>query len=281
MFQHISRSVISALLVVAISASVNGPSGIKAADVNAKTEASYAVELHGIQGTEIKGYVEPGRDVFVIESWIDHEKAYWTPVINQLPLTLDALTEDGQAYDIPEDWDGKLAGWAFLLPAGTDTRSLSWNEGTPAALWEGASFGWGGFRNQQGKVVISSKDDTRRFCHVPTSERSMSNVFLGTVNINRTEETLDPHDTDQPTINEQSSLAQAATVSHTAQGVVVLRDDFDGQSNVRWDILRADPASLSLTTRPGFLIITTQPGDIIGRVSFGQEHLSDIRTTTI
>ncbi len=150
-----------------------------------RESSTFDVYLRGKKGQEIKGQVDTGSDSFVISSWSDPSKSTWTPQAGELPLTLDAFTADGQTYDVPDDWNGKISGWAFLLPAERDLLTVQWNEGAPTEFWQGASFGWGGLRNRPGKVVTGkeSSDETKRFRYVPMAGNSTSDISFDTVTI--------------------------------------------------------------------------------------------------
>jgi hypothetical protein len=145
----------------------------------------FDVLLRGRNGQEIKGQIDTDNDAFVIRSWTNPEKRTFTPQAAALPITLYAFTADGQAYDVPDEWNGKFAGWAFLLPAELDITKVAWNEGTPTEFWKGASFGWGGLRNSLGNVVIAkgAYDETRRFQYVPMDATATSDIPLVTVEI--------------------------------------------------------------------------------------------------
>jgi hypothetical protein len=119
---------------------------------------------------EIKGWVDTTTNTFTIASWHDTNKVSWTqawtPQAKELPLVLLAYKQDGTPFDVPEDWDGQLSGFAFLLPADQDLLSVMWNEGTPTPFWKGASFGWGGLRNSAGQVVLADRTRFRYLPHV-------------------------------------------------------------------------------------------------------------------
>ena len=118
---------------------------------------------------EIKGWVDTTTNTFTIASWHDTNKVSWTqawtPQAKELPLVLLAYKQDGTPFDVPEDWDGQLSGFAFLLPADQDLLSVMWNEGTPTPFWKGASFGWGGLRDSGGMLELAGRT---RFSYLPT-----------------------------------------------------------------------------------------------------------------
>ncbi len=128
---------------------------------------------------EIKGWVDTTTNTFTIASWSDASGVCWTPQGKGLPLVLRAYKQDGTAFDVPDDWDGQLSGFAFLLSADQDLRSVMWNEGTPDPFWKGASFGWGGLRNSLGKVVLA---DRTRFRYVPDG-RGAADLDFETVTV--------------------------------------------------------------------------------------------------
>jgi len=142
----------------------------------------FEVHLQGTNGQEIKGRVDTGSDAFIIASWTDPTNKTWTPRAKELPMTLYAYTATGEPHDVPADWNGQISGWAFVLPIERDTISVSWNEGTPAEVWKGASFGWGGLRNSLNKVVVGrgQSDESKRFRYVP-SGKAMSEIRFDTV----------------------------------------------------------------------------------------------------
>jgi hypothetical protein len=134
---------------------------------------------------EIKGWVDTTTNTFTIASWHDTNKVSWTqawtPQVKELPLVLLAYKQDGTPFDVPDDWDGQLSGFAFLLPADQDLRSVMWNEGTPSEFWKGASFGWGGLRNSTGQVVLASRTRFRYLPHVDGGGTTDLNIETVTV----------------------------------------------------------------------------------------------------
>jgi hypothetical protein len=146
----------------------------------------FEVSLHGKQGQEIKGRVNTASDSFVITSWTDPQHRAWTP--RKLPLTLYAFSTNGDKFDVPDDWNGKFAGWAFLPPVERDLLAIEWNEGTPNEFWKGSTFGWGGLRNRLGKVVAANGryDESKRFRYVPFGNgRSTVDLSFEKVTITR------------------------------------------------------------------------------------------------
>jgi hypothetical protein len=144
----------------------------------------FDVVLRGKRGEEIKGRVDTASDSFIITSWTSPAKRTFTPQAAELPMTLDAYTPAGRNYDVPPDWDGKLNGWTFVLPAGRDMTTIRWNEGPPVR-WKRASFGWGGLRNSSGKVVIGrgGVDETKRFRYVPMSGNGAADIVFARVEV--------------------------------------------------------------------------------------------------
>ncbi len=158
------------------------------------TANRFDVVLQNAKGLEIEGYVDTGADSFTITSWTDTSGRAWTPKANQLPMNLVAYTVDGNVYDVPSDWDGKVYGFTFLLPANRDVMTVAWNEGVVDHFWGGASFGWGGLRNGLGKVVIAGSErfgtaDTRqprffemkRFRYIPSQDNRMADLPIDKV----------------------------------------------------------------------------------------------------
>lgn len=146
---------------------------------------AFDVELQGRQGQAIFGRIDTANDALVITSWIGPADKTWTPLTAELPMTLYAYSADGQPYDVPDDWNGKISGWAFLLPPERDLTSVAWKEGAVTEFWKGASFGWGGLRNSSGKVVTGrpGSDETGRFRYVPMEGNSTSDITFGEVKV--------------------------------------------------------------------------------------------------
>lgn len=150
-----------------------------------RASSAFDVHLRGANGQEIKGRVDPASDSFIIRSWDNPTKNTWTPQAKELPLVLYAFTADGQAYDVPDDWNGTFVGWSFLLPIERDLTNVLWNEGQLTEFWRGASFGWGGLRNSLGKVVAGKGDshEARQFRYVPTKDNATSDIGFDAVTI--------------------------------------------------------------------------------------------------
>ena len=110
---------------------------------SAPPEFAFDVELRGKQGQVIKGRVDTANDAFVIIYWSGPADKTWTPLEGELPLTLYAYA-DGQPHDVPVDWEGKISGWAFLLPPERDLTSWHGKRGAASEFWKGASvwLGW-------------------------------------------------------------------------------------------------------------------------------------------
>ena len=152
---------------------------------SAAPKFAFDVELHGRQGQAIFGRVDTANDALVITSWIGPADKTWTPLAGELPMTLYAYAADGQPHDVPDDWNGKISDWAFLLPAERDLTSVAWKEGAVTEFWRGASFGWGGLRNSGGKVVTGrpGSDETARFRYVPLEGNTMSDISFSEVKV--------------------------------------------------------------------------------------------------
>lgn len=160
---HIRRLLPSALLSLALLGSFVTP--LRA------TLFSVHLGWSGTGSFDVYGSVDTSTDSFTINSWTGSGSP-WTPDAGEFPITLQAQTLAGLgtsvAYDVADNWDGTMSGWAFLLPPGTSVGDLTWNQGTP--LLPTSSFGWGGFRGANGFTgAIGGVGGATAFHYVPSS----------------------------------------------------------------------------------------------------------------
>jgi len=90
----------------------------------------YSVELIDNDGPHITGVVDTTADTFTILTWIENPggTAFWSG--NDLPRTYQAKNSNGNAYDVPDNWNGTMSGWGFLNP--NNFYHSGWNEGASA-----------------------------------------------------------------------------------------------------------------------------------------------------
>ncbi|MGJ8642467.1 MAG: hypothetical protein ACSHX9_03590 [Luteolibacter sp.] len=94
------------------------------------------------------GEVDSVANTFTITQWnmldtsaSNPSASIWTPTT--LPLVLNAVDANGQAFDVPDVWDGTIGSdWAFVSPI--DNNGLGWNEGS--YLPANNALGWGGYK---------------------------------------------------------------------------------------------------------------------------------------
>ena len=135
----------------------------------------------GSNSIDIYGTVDTSTDSFTISSWTGTGTP-WTPDAGEFPLTLQAYTLAGLgtsvSYDVADNWDGTMSGWAFLLPQGTGVSDLTWNQGSAIGT---SSFGWGGFRGSNG-FTANLGGGINSFQYIPMSNGAID-LNLTTVSI--------------------------------------------------------------------------------------------------
>jgi hypothetical protein len=143
--------------------------------------AQFAVDLVDWYGTGIAGTVDTSSDTFAINSWVNSTTTPgWAPALTEFPVTLRAFSfTGGGPYDVPDNWDGTISGWAFLLQPPQDNQSTQWQQGTVNTGV--ASFGWGGFRGYNGYVgAIGGEGGNAVLSYLPTGpDNVMSEGLLG------------------------------------------------------------------------------------------------------
>jgi hypothetical protein len=164
---------------------------LRATDPADMTAAQFDVHLWSNSGPDITGVVDTTTDQFIISSWRDTStnQLFWTPQSGELPITLRAYSFEGGTYDVPDDWSGTISNWAFVLPEGTDTTSMLWEQGTVSSFWRGTSFGWGGCRvcpcqtNVCFVGAIGGLGGNGEFQYIPCLTDSMCDMSLSGVTI--------------------------------------------------------------------------------------------------
>jgi PEP-CTERM motif len=145
--------------------------------------AQFSVHLVDQTGPTIDGIVDTTTDTFAIGSWVSSPSATtWTPALTQFPLALRAYSfNGGSPYDVPDNWNGTISGWAFLLQPPQDNHRIQWQQGTLVGTV--ASFGWGGFRGYNGFVGPLEGGGNRVFPYVPSAPDTVTDVVFDTVSI--------------------------------------------------------------------------------------------------
>ena len=157
--------------------------------LSAAHAAQFSVHLVATTGPTIDGIVDTATDEFRITSWVDSSltPGYSVPALNQFPISLRAFTATGSLYDVPDAWDGQVgtdAEFAFFLPIGQDLTTVQWIQGQPSSFWRGASFGWGGLRNNGGGIVLRNP---LGFSYLPvvSSASSVGDISFNQITVTR------------------------------------------------------------------------------------------------
>jgi hypothetical protein len=144
----------------------------------------FSIHLVDTTGPTIDGIVDTATDTFRINSWVNAPSAVtWTPTLNQFPLTLSALSDSGTSFDIPDNWNGSISSWAFVLPPGQSITTVQWQQGIPSGSFADASFGWGGYRFGSFIGHIGSIPRDTLFAYVPFSESGVTDPEFESVSI--------------------------------------------------------------------------------------------------
>ena len=106
-------------------------------------------------GPEIHGEVNTLTNTFTVTSWVENPGGsnWWTPAPSSLPLTYTALTPSGAVFDVPDNWNGIIFGWAFICDL--TNAAIQWNEGTYTSDTV-RHHGWGGSIGIAGTVILSA-----------------------------------------------------------------------------------------------------------------------------
>jgi hypothetical protein len=113
---------------------------------------AYNTTLIRFDGPEIHGDVNTLTNTFVVTSWVENSGGdhWWSPAPASLPLHYTALDSSGAVFDVPDNWDGHMNGWAFI--SDLSNPAILWNEGAFTAF--AGHHGWGGDKTDLGEVQI-------------------------------------------------------------------------------------------------------------------------------
>jgi hypothetical protein len=146
--------------------------------------AQFSVHLVDTTGPTIDGLVNTATDTFRINSWGNAPSATtWTPTLNQFPLTLCALSDSATSFDVPDNWNGSISSWAFVLPPGQSITTVQWQQGIPSGSFADVSFGWGGYRWGTSVGHIGDFPHNTLFAYVPLSDSGLTDPEFDIVNI--------------------------------------------------------------------------------------------------